>query len=291
MEMFTNIADLIEQSKAFSSVSELMIALEMYQTGRTREEIWDIMGHSLDAMLYSIEEGLKGAPSLTGLTGGDAKKLDAYIASGKSLAGNGIMSAVRDAVAVNEVNAQMGLICATPTAGSAGTLPGVLKAATARLNLSREAQIDMLFAAGAFGLAIANNATIAGAEGGCQAEVGSASAMSSAALVLAAGGTAEQAGFAIALTLQNVLGLVCDPVAGLVEIPCVHRNALGSSLAFVSADMALAGVETKIPVDEIVTTMYQIGKGLPSTLRETGEGGLAATPTGKAIMQQIFGKE
>ncbi|AYG00607.1 L-serine ammonia-lyase, iron-sulfur-dependent, subunit alpha [Lactococcus allomyrinae] len=289
--MFKNIAELIEDSKEYSSVTELMIAIEMEQTGRERKQIWELMERNLEIMLNSVDKGLLGEKSLTGLTGGDAKLMNEYILSGKALSGDIILGAARDAVAVNEVNAQMGLICATPTAGSAGCLPGVLTAATAKLSLTHENQIEFLFAAGAFGLAIANNATISGAEGGCQAEVGSASAMASAALVLAAGGTAEQAGFAIALVLQNMLGLICDPVAGLVEIPCVHRNAMGASQAMISADMALAGIKTMIPVDEVVNTMYNVGRTLPTAFRETAEGGLAQTPTGRRIMAEIFGED
>lgn len=288
--MFRNIEELIEDSRAYDSVAEMMIAIEIEQTGRDRHQIWTLMERNLATMLASIEKGLLGEKSLTALTGGDAKLMNEYILSGKALSGDIILGAARDAVAVNEVNAQMGLICATPTAGSAGCLPGVLTAAITKLNLTHEQQIEFLFTAGAFGLAIANNATISGAEGGCQAEVGSASAMASAALVIAAGGTAQQAGYAIALVLQNMLGLICDPVAGLVEIPCVHRNAMGASQAMISADMALAGVKTVIPVDEVVNTMYNVGRSLPAAFRETAEGGLAQTPTGRRIMEEVFGE-
>lgn len=287
--MFSNVQELLEDAKAYPSIAELMIAEEIEQTGASREQIIEMMEHNLATMMASIEEGLLGNKSTTGLTGGDAKKMDEYIKAGKAISGDVILGAARDGVAVNEVNAQMGLICATPTAGSAGCLPGVLSAATKKLGLTHDQQVEFIFTAGAFGLAIANNATIAGAEGGCQAEVGSASAMSAAALVIMAGGTGEQAGIALALTLQNMLGLICDPVAGLVEIPCVHRNAMGASQAMISADMALAGVKTVIPVDEVITCMYNVGRSLPSAHRETGEGGLAATPTGREIMEHIFG--
>ncbi|MFC4652822.1 L-serine ammonia-lyase, iron-sulfur-dependent, subunit alpha [Lactococcus nasutitermitis] len=289
--MFTTIQELIEMAQDYSSVAELMISLEIEQTGRSREQVWALMERNLQVMLASVEKGLLGEKSLTGLTGGDAKLMNAYIASGKALSGDVILAAARDAVAVNEVNAQMGLICATPTAGSSGCLPGVLRAATEKLSLSHEQQVEFLFMAGAFGLAIANNATISGAEGGCQAEVGSAAAMASAALVLSAGGTLEEAGTAIALTLQNMLGLICDPVAGLVEIPCVHRNAMGASQAFISADMALAGVKTVIPVDEVVTCMYNVGRTLPAAFRETADGGLAQTPTGRRVMSEVFSEK
>lgn len=287
--MFTNVQTLIEESKKYDSVAEMMIAIEMEQTGRGRAQIISMMEHNLETMITSIQKGLLGEKSRTGLTGGDAKLMNEYITSGKGLSGDIILGAARDAVAVNEVNAQMGLICATPTAGSAGCMPGVLTAAVQKLGLNHEQQVDFLFAGGAFGLAIANNATISGAEGGCQAEIGSAAAMASGALVLAAGGSAEQAGYAIALTLQNMLGLICDPVAGLVEIPCVHRNAMGASQAMISADMALAGVKTAIPVDEVISCMYNVGRSLPAAFRETAEGGLAQTPTGRKIMAQVFG--
>ena len=165
-----------------------------------------------------------------------------------------------------------------------------LKKAIDKLKLSEEEQLNFLFTAGAIGLVIGNNASISGAEGGCQAEVGSASAMSAAALVKAAGGSAFQASQAVAFVIKNMLGLICDPVAGLVEVPCVKRNALGSSFALVAADMALAGIESQIPVDEVVDAMYQVGASLPTAFRETAEGGLAATPTGRRLQAQIFGE-
>jgi L-serine dehydratase len=287
--MFYSVEDIINQSKNYDSIAELMIATEMEMTGRTREEIIQAMERNLEVMKESILEGLKGGKSVTGLTGGDSLKMENYINSGKTLSGSTILTAVRNGIAVNEVNAQMGLICATPTAGSAGCVPGVLMAAIDKIGLSHKEQVDFLFAAGAFGLVMANNASISGAEGGCQAEIGSASAMASAALVLANGGTVEQASQAIAFTLKNMLGLICDPVAGLVEVPCVMRNALGTSQAFISADMALAGIESVIPADEVIICMYQVGRALPSAFRETAEGGLATTPTGKRLMKEIFG--
>ena len=183
----------------------------------------------------------------------------------------------------------MGLVCATPTAGSAGCLPAVLTTAIDKLGLTETEQLQFLFTAGAFGLVIANNASISGAEGGCQAEVGSASAMAAAALTMAAGGTAQEASQAICFVIKNMLGLICDPVAGLVEVPCVKRNAMGASFAFVAADMALAGITSKIPVDEVIDAMYQVGSSLPTAFRETAEGGLAATPTGRHLAKEIFG--
>ncbi len=168
-------------------------------------------------------------------------------------------------------------------------MPGALFAVKERLNPTREQMIRFLFTAGAFGFVVANNASISGAEGGCQAEVGSAAAMASAAVVEMAGGTPEQSSEAFAITLKNMLGLVCDPVAGLVEVPCIKRNAAGASNAIVSADMALAGITSRIPCDEVIGAMYRIGKSMPSALRETAEGGLAATPTGRRLADMIYG--
>lgn len=287
--MFYSISDLVEQAHQYQSIAELMIATEEEMTGRSRKEIERLMERNLSVMEKSIEEGVAGVKSVTGLTGGDATKMNDYLDKGTFMSGKTILTAVRNAIAVNEVNAKMGLICATPTAGSAGVVPGVLMACREKLQLSREQQLDFLFTAGAFGLVIANNASISGAEGGCQAEVGSASAMASAALVAANGGTAHQSAQAVAITLKNMMGLICDPVAGLVEVPCVKRNALGSSQAFISADMALAGIESVIPPDEVVAAMYQVGRQMPSMFRETAEGGLAMTPTAQKLTQSIMG--
>lgn len=160
-----------------------------------------------------------------------------------------------------------------------------------KLELSRYRQVEFLFTAGAFGLVIANSSSISGAEGGCQAEVGSASAMASAALVTAKGGTPEQAAQAVAITLKNMMGLICDPVAGLVEVPCVKRNAMGATQALVSADMALAGITSVIPPDEVVEAMHRVGMQMPSIFKETAEGGLATTPTGLKLAKEIFGEK
>lgn len=289
--MFYSIQEIIDQSAAYDSVAELMIHTEIENTGRSRDAIRKLMGRNLDVMAQSIKEGIAGVKSVTGLTGGDAKRLDQYLQQGETLCDSAVLAAVRNAVAVNEVNAKMGLICATPTAGSAGIVAGTLMANSKRLGLTRDQQIDYLFTAGAFGLVIANRASIAGAEGGCQAEVGSASAMAAAALVAVKGGSAEQSAQAVAMTLANMLGLICDPVAGLVEVPCVKRNALGASQAMVSADMALAGITSVIPPDEVVDTMHRVGQQMPSIFKETAEGGLATSPTGRKLKQQIFGAQ
>lgn len=289
--MFYSIKELVKQANEHynGSVADLMVATEQELTGRQEKEIRDIMSRNLDVMLASVQDGLNGDKSVSGLTGGDALKLHQYIQSGNTLSEKTILTAARNAIAVNEQNAKMGLVCATPTAGSAGCIPAIISTAIDKLCLTREQQLDFLFTAGAFGLVIANNASISGAEGGCQAEVGSAAAMGSAAITMAAGGTAFQASQAIAFVIKNLLGLVCDPVAGLVEVPCVKRNAMGASFALVAADMALAGIESKIPVDEVVDAMYQVGKAMPTAFKETAEGGLANTPTGRRYAQEIFG--
>lgn len=228
--------------------------------------------------------------SVTGYTGQDAVKLATYNEREHALSGYEMVEALKGAIATNEVNAAMGIICATPTAGSSGTIPGILFKLEKSHHLTTDQMIDFLFAAALCGKVIANNASVAGAIGGCQAEVGSASAIAAAAAVEIFGGSPQASGHAMALAISNLLGLVCDPVAGLVEIPCVMRNAIGSGNGLISADLALAGVESKIPVDEVIEAMDKVGRNLPASLRETGIGGLAGTPTGEAIKRKIFGQ-
>lgn len=288
--LFRNVAELVYMAeKKNKKISDIMIEQEVKVTGLTREEVLQKMEQNLIIMEKAVERGLQGVASHTGLTGGDAVLLQKYIATGKSLAGELLLDAVSKAVATNEVNAAMGTICATPTAGSAGVVPGTLFAVKDKLQPTREEMIAFLFTAGAFGFVVANNATISGAAGGCQAEVGSAAGMAAAAIVEMAGGTPAQCAEAMAITLKNMLGLVCDPVAGLVEVPCVKRNALGASNAVVAADMALAGIKSRIPCDEVIEAMFKIGQGMPVALRETAQGGLAATPTGRMLEEKIFG--
>ena len=290
--MFNSIAQLIDMANSENkSISEIMMEQEMRVSKRSYLEVYQDMERNLDVMQNAVDEGIGGVASKTGLTGHDAVKMKKYIESGKGLSGDMNLLAIAYAVSTNEVNAAMGKICATPTAGSAGVVPGVLFALNEQRDLSREDMVRFLFTSGALGFVVANNASISGAAGGCQAEVGSASAMAAASLVEAAGGTPEQSGHAFAIALKNMLGLVCDPVAGLVEVPCVKRNAAGASNALTAADMALAGIEARIPADEVIEAMYKIGLTMPSALRETGRGGLAATPTGNRLMQEIFGDE
>ncbi|WP_049153559.1 L-serine ammonia-lyase, iron-sulfur-dependent, subunit alpha [Ligilactobacillus salivarius] len=291
--MYASIEELVSDATIKNlPISELVIQAECNDMNVSRNDVWRKMKHNLDTMRLAVSRGAHGigVHSKTGLTGGDAVKIKDYRKSHKTLSGDMIMSAVQSAIATNEVNAAMGVICATPTAGSSGTLPGVLFTLEKRLGLDEEQMVRFLFTAGGFGMVIANNACIAGATGGCQAEVGSASGMGAAAAVEVAGGTPKQSANAMAIAISNLLGLVCDPIAGLVEVPCINRNAIGSSNALISADMALAGCESMIPADEVISAMDKVGKNMPESLRETGIGGLAETPTGQEIRMRIFGK-
>lgn len=291
--MYVSIEELVSDATSKNlPISELVIQAECKDMNVSRNDVWRKMKHNLDTMRLAVSRGAHGIGvySKTGLTGGDAVKIKDYRKSRKTLFGDMIMSAVQSAIATNEVNAAMGVVCATPTAGSSGTLPGVLFTLEKRLELDEEQLVRFLFTAGGFGMVIANNACIAGATGGCQAEVGSASGMGAAAAVEVAGGTPKQSANAMAIAISNLLGLVCDPIAGLVEVPCINRNAIGASNALISADMALAGCESMIPADEVISAMDKVGKNMPESLRETGIGGLAGTPTGQEIRMRIFGK-
>lgn len=291
--MYASIEELVSDATSKNlPISELVIQAECKDMNVSRNDVWRKMKHNLDTMRLAVSRGAHGigVHSKTGLTGGDAVKIKDYRKSHKTLSGDMIMSAVQSAIATNEVNAAMGVVCATPTAGSSGTLPGVLFTLEKRLGLDEEQMVRFLFTAGGFGMVIANNACIAGATGGCQAEVGSASGMGAAAAVEVAGGTPKQSVNAMAIAISNLLGLVCDPIAGLVEVPCINRNAIGASNALISADMALAGCESMIPADEVISAMDKVSKNMPESLRETGIGGLAGTPTGQEIRMRIFGK-
>jgi len=292
--MFSTIKELValatEQKKP---ISEIMIEQEMEMTQQSREYIWEKMEKNLQTMKNAVERSVEGEGvfSPTGLTGGDALKMKKYRERGKTLSGDSILAGVQYALGTNEVNAAMGLVCATPTAGASGTLPGVVFSIADTMKLNHEQEVRFLFTSAAFGMVVANNAMIAGATGGCQAEVGSASAMAAAAAVEAAGGTPQESSEAFATALGNLLGLVCDPVAGLVEVPCVKRNAIGAGNALIAADMALAGITNVIPADETIEAMRSIGVRMPRELRETGLGGLAGTRTGVAIKMRIFGED
>lgn len=289
---FSSIAELIQLADSQGKkISEIMIEAEMETHDRSRDEIVLQMQKSLKVMKEAIEKGLtKDIISRSGLSGGDGKKLAKHLESGNNLSGTTILEAVSKAVATSEVNASMGTIVATPTAGSVGILPGTIFAAANKLNSSEEDMVNALFTAGAIGIVIANNAFISGAAGGCQAEIGSATAMAAAAIVEMAGGTPTQSASALGIALKNMLGLACDPVAGLVEVPCVKRNGMGAANAMIAADMALAGITSVIPPDEVIDTMYRIGCAMPMPLKETALGGLATTPTAQKLELKIFGE-
>lgn len=290
--MFDSIRETIDYAVENNmSFADIMVKEEMELSGKSRDEVRAQMKQNLDVMRDAVIKGTTGdgVESVTGYTGHDAAKLRDYNETHHALSGYEMIDAVKGAIATNEVNAAMGIICATPTAGSSGTIPGALFKLEKTHDLTEEQMIDFLFTSALFGRVVANNASVAGATGGCQAEVGSASAMAAAAAVAIFGGSPEASGHAMALAISNLLGLVCDPVAGLVEIPCVMRNEIGSGNALISADLALAGIESRIPVDEVIEAMDKVGRNLPASLRETGLGGLAGTPTGEAIKRKIFG--
>jgi len=269
------------------SIAEAMQQREEFLSELPRGRIRGEMKKNLAVMREGVALGLRGdVRSLSGLSGGDAKRLYDY-GGNAPLLGADAAQAAAAAMAVVEVNASMGRIVAAPTAGASGILPGVLAGLADRRGWGEDALLDALFTAGAIGMLIANNATIAGADGGCQAETGTGASMTAAALVELMGGTPQMALDAAAIALKNVMGLVCDPVAGLVECPCIKRNAIGAVNALLCADLALAGVTSHIPFDETVEAMRAVGAVMRPELRETALGGLAATPTGRAIAERV----
>lgn len=287
---YKSISELVNAaSSAGKTISEVVLADQAEQLCISPDTLFERMDARLSVMEDSVKAGMN--PSLrstSGLTGGDTSRMWDHAASG-GICGGFTNRAMARALAVSENNAAMGKIVAAPTAGSCGILPGAVVSMLDESRCSREAAVMALFTAGAFGMVIAQNASIAGAEGGCQAECGSAAAMAAAALVELMGGTPQQCAHACAMAIKNQLGLVCDPVAGLVEIPCIKRNVSGVAIAFSSAEMALAGIESKIPADECIGAMREVGCSIPSALRETAKGGLAATPTGERLREQVFG--
>ena len=268
-------------------IFEAMIRREEKQSERTREEILAEMRLNLNVMRASVERGLnEKVESVSGLSGGEAMRLFKY-GKHNPFSGYTACRAAASAMAVVEVNASMGRIVAAPTAGASGILAGALIESARQRGWSDDTLVEGLFTAGAIGLIFAKNATISGAGGGCQAETGVAASMTAAALVEISGGAPVQALDAAAMAMKNVMGLICDPVAGLVECPCIKRNALGAVNAMLCADLALAGITSLIPFDEVVAAMYAVGKDIRVEYRETARGGLATTPTGKAVAQRV----
>ncbi|MEK3911655.1 L-serine ammonia-lyase, iron-sulfur-dependent, subunit alpha [Paenibacillus sp. FSL H7-0331] len=273
-------------------ISAVMLHDQAKESGRPPEEEFAKMADYYSIMKQAVHKGLfEPTPSRSGLTGFDAQRVTAYMAKEEPLLGPAAATAMAYALAVSEVNASMGRIVATPTAGSCGIIPGVFVSTQERFGWSDEHMVAGLFSAGAIGYVIANNSFVSGAEGGCQAEIGSAIGMAAGALVELRGGTSAQAIHAVGLALKNSLGLICDPVGGLVEIPCIVRNGFGATTALAAADMALAGVRSVIPSDEVIQVMLEVGAAMPEKHRETAKGGLAQTPTGKRLMKELYGTQ
>lgn len=290
MEGFSTIKELLMRATEKKvPVHDIVLDWEVFTSRKSKRDLWEEMRTYWRIMQKSIATGIKRSEkSRSGLTGGDAKK----ILAGKknTYAGEAVMEVAAYAIAVNEVNAAMGKIVACPTAGSSGIVPAVLYLAKERYQQSEDSIVGALFTAAGFAMVIEENASIAGATGGCQAECGTATGMAAAALVELAGGTPEEIGEAAALAIKNLLGLACDPVAGLVEVPCVKRNGFCSVHALLAADLALAGIKSVIPVDEVIDAMDRIGRNMPHCVRETAEGGLATTETGIKLAKKIYGE-
>jgi L-serine dehydratase len=284
--MYRALADAIRDAEQRRvTLTTVALQAEAEDQGRSIEDIRTALGRALTVMRGAVEQGMTGdLRSASGLVGGDAAKLRTGPAG--PLANTPFRDVLARALAVQEVNAAMGVIVAAPTAGGAGVLPAVLTGLAAANALSDNTVVDALATAGLIGAVIAERASLSGAEGGCQAETGSGTAMAAGAAVEMLGGTPSQAGHAVALSLQGMLGLVCDPLGGLVELPCVFRNATGSAIALAGIEMALAGVTFAIPVDEVIDVMGQIGREMDVRYRETAGGGLAATPTGRRLARE-----
>ncbi len=284
--MYRALADAIRDAEQQGiSLARLALETEAKDQGRTVDDIRAALRRALDVMRGAVERGMVGdLHSASGLVGGDAAKLRTGPAG--PLAGTPFRDVLARALAVQEVNAALGVIVAAPTAGGAGVLPAVRTGLAEARGLSDDALVDALAVAGLIGAVVAERASLSGAEGGCQAETGAAAAMAAGAATEMLGGAPGQVGHATALAMQGTLGLVCDPLGGLVELPCVVRNATGSAIALAGIELALAGIEFKIPVDEVIDVMGEIGASMDVRYRETAGGGLAATPTGRRLARE-----
>ncbi|MEY8352922.1 L-serine ammonia-lyase, iron-sulfur-dependent, subunit alpha [Lachnospiraceae bacterium 54-53] len=271
-------------------ISEIVLEQQAEDMETTPEAVFSTMEKSFEVMKQSVISGMdETLRSPSGLSGGAAARLKKAVDEGRNHYGHLLGNAISMALAVTEFNSCMGQIVAAPTAGSCGVLPAALISVMEEYRLPERGIIMSLFTASAIGMVIARCASIAGAEGGCQAEVGSASAMAAAALTELFEGTPQMVSDSCAIALKNTLGLVCDPVAGLVEVPCIKRNAMGVANAFAASELACAGITSAIPADEVILAMKQVGQQMSASLKETAEGGLAATPTGCRLCRQIFG--
>ena len=284
--MYHSLAEAIADAEARgTTLAQVALEIESRDQGRTIADIRDALQRALTVMRHAIEQGVKGdLYSASGLVGGDAAKM--RTGPKGPLAGTVFRDVLMNALAVQEVNAAMGVIVAAPTAGGAGVLPGVLLGLAAKHKFTDEQLVDALATAGLIGAVVAHRASLSGAEGGCQAETGAAAGMAAGAATELLGGTPTQAGYAVALAQQGTLGLVCDPLGGLVELPCVFRNATGAAIALAAIEMALAGISFAIPADEVIDTMGDIGREMDVRYRETAGGGLAATPTGRRLAKE-----
>jgi len=284
--MFRSLADAIAAAESRgASLSDVALDAEAKDQGRDRASIRAALERALRVMRGAVTRGMEGdLHSASGLVGGDAAKVRASHAG--PLADTPFHDILARALAVQEVNAAMGVIVAAPTAGGAGVLPAVLTGLADARGMDDARVVSALATAGLIGAVIAERASLSGAEGGCQAETGAAAAMAAGSAVELLGGTPAQVGHGVALTMQGMLGLVCDPLGGLVELPCVFRNATGSAIALAGIEMALAGVTFAIPVDEVIDTMGEIGRAMDVRYRETAGGGLAATPTGRRLARE-----
>lgn len=279
----------IEAENRGLKISEVVYQNEMESLQQSEQVLFERMRKNLKVMRESVAAGLNSERrSVSGLVGGDAAKVEARRKKGESLVGDQLGGVIARALAVGEVNACMGKIVAAPTAGSCGVIPAVLLTVEETLHVSEPELLLALFTAAGLGMIIAERANVSGAEGGCQAEIGSAAAMAAAAAVELAGGAPRQTAEAAAIAMKSMLGLVCDPVGGFVEVPCVKRNATGAMIALSAAEMALAGVKSAIPIDEVIDAMGEIGKQMPRSLKETAQGGLAMTPTGRRIQADFL---
>lgn len=265
---------------------EIILETDMKNRGVSRGNSLDKMAQAWHVMREASQVYTGERRSLSGLAGGQGKQMHDY-ASTTPIGGEFMAQVIAEALSMGESNACMRRVVAAPTAGACGVMPAVLIPLYWRENIPEEKMLEAMFTASGIGAVIAYRACISGAAGGCQAEIGSASAMAAGALVYLRGGTEEQLCHAVAMALKNLMGLVCDPVAGLVEVPCIKRNVIGAVNAIAAADMALAGIESRIPVDEVIDAMGEVGRRLPMELRETALGGLAATPTGRAIRERM----
>lgn len=266
---------------------DVILQSDLLESGLTRPQSLAEMHHLWQVMVQTSDNYCGADRSASGFAGGDAAKVAEAEARGQLLTGGYLAQVMAEALKTAECNACMKRIVAAPTAGSCGVLPAVLIPLAEERDVPEETILQALYIAAGFGQVTALRASVAGAEGGCQAEIGTASAMAAAALTHILGGTAQQCADAYAIALGNLLGLVCDPVAGLVEVPCVKRNVIGAVNAVSAANMAVAGITSRIPVDEVIDAMGEVGDALPASLRETGLGGLAATPTGRQAAERI----